>query len=163
MRDDAAVIARLRGAGCVFAEEEARLLAGTARTPAELDFMVSQREQGLPLEQIVGWAEFAGLRILVGPGVFVPPRRSEFLVRVAAGLARQCDASPMRARVIVDLCCGTGALGLAVASELAGADRHSADHAAAAPTDATMRSIERGRADLHAADLDSAAVACARW
>jgi release factor glutamine methyltransferase len=110
MRDDAVVIARLRGAGCVFAEEEARLLASTARTPAELDSMVSQREHGLPLEQIVGWAEFCGLRILVDPGVFVPRRRSEFLVETAVSLAT--TTSP----VIVDLCCGTGALGLGAAT-----------------------------------------------
>lgn len=138
MGDDAAVIARLRGAGCVFAEEEAEVLASAARSSAELDALVERRVAGEPLEQVVGWAEFAGLRILVGPGVFVPRRRSEFLVRVAVGLARRCDASPAQRRVIVDLCCGTGALGLAVAAELAGAD-------------------------LHAADLDPAAVACARW
>jgi len=152
MRDDAAVIARLRGAGCVFAEEEAALIACAARTPAELDDMVGQRVKGLPLEQVIGWAEFRGMRIFVAARVFVPRRRSEFLVEVAAGLARERDAAmspvapaapsaapsaPELARVIVDLCCGTGALGLAVASELGGAE-------------------------LHAADLDPAAVACAR-
>ena len=36
---------------------------------------------------MVGWAEFAGLRVLVDPGVFVPRRRSEFLVAVAVRLA----------------------------------------------------------------------------
>ena len=78
--------------------------------PAELDAMVERRAGGLPLEQVVGWAEFRGLRIFVDPGVFVPRRRSEFLVDTAVSLAR--GAGP---RVIVDLCCGTGALGLAVA------------------------------------------------
>jgi len=151
MRDDGAVIARLRGAGCVFAEEEARLLACTARTPAELDAMVSQRERGLPLEQIVGWAEFHGLEILVDPGVFVPRRRSEFLVDTALSLAT--TASP----VTVDLCCGTGALGLAVATSarLTGAGRTGAGTVAAAGTAAV-------RGELHAADIDPAAVACAR-
>lgn len=138
MGDGAAVIARLRGAGCVFAEEEAAVLTSAARSPAELDAFVRRRVAGEPLEQVVGWAEFAGLRILVGPGVFVPRRRSEFLVRVAAGLARRRDAVRGRRRVIVDLCCGTGALGLAVAADQAGAE-------------------------LHAADVDPAAVACARW
>ncbi len=124
------MVARLRAAGCVFAEEEARLLAAAARTRDELDDMVGQREKGLPLEQVVGWAEFGGLRIAVDPGVFVPRRRSEFLVATAVALA---DAD---GPVIVDLCCGTGALGLAVAARLSGA--------------------------LHAADIDPAAVACAR-
>ena len=42
--------------------------------------MVDRRVAGLPLEHVLGWAEFCGLRIIVGPGVFVPRRRSEFLV-----------------------------------------------------------------------------------
>jgi release factor glutamine methyltransferase len=132
---DQTVIARLRAAGCVWAEDEASLLASAARSPAELDAMVARRAAGEPVEQIVGWAEFCGLRVLVDPGVFVPRRRSEFLVEVAARLA-----GPPRdgaARLVVDLCCGTGALGLAVAAQLDGAE-------------------------LHAAELDPAAVACAR-
>jgi release factor glutamine methyltransferase len=129
---DDQVITRLRGAGCVFAEDEARVIRGAARTPDELESMVRQRVQGLPLEQVVGWAEFCGLRIYVEPGVFVPRLRSEFLVETAVALT-SAQPSP----VIVDLCCGTGALGLAVASK--------ADNS-----------------ELHAADLDPDAVRCAR-
>jgi putative protein-(glutamine-N5) methyltransferase len=128
---DPAVVARLRAAGCVFAEDEARLLAAAAGSQAELDALVERRASGQPLELVVGWAEFRGLRIFVDPGVFVPRRRSEFLVETAISLARGPDP------VIVDLCCGTGALGLAVAVGLGGAE-------------------------LHAADIDAAAVACAR-
>ena len=73
-------MARLRAAGCVFAEEEADLLTVAATTPAELARLVDLRVAGRPLEQILGWAEFCGLRIEVDPGVFVPRRRSEFLV-----------------------------------------------------------------------------------
>src|SRR5215472_14544112 len=135
MATDLAVVARLRAAGCVFAEDEARLLADAAGSPAELDTLVERRVSGLPLEQVVGWAEFCGLRIFVDPGVFVPRRRSEFLVETAVSLAS--GASP----VIVDLCCGTGALGLAVAARLAAAGR---------------------AARLHAADIDPVAAGCAR-
>jgi release factor glutamine methyltransferase len=131
MATNLAVVARLRAAGCVFAEDEARLLADAAGSPAELDALVERRVSGLPLEQVVGWAEFCGLRIFVDPGVFVPRRRSEFLVQTAVSLARR--ASP----VIVDLCCGTGALGVAVAARF-------------------------DDAELHAADIDPAAVRCAR-
>lgn len=131
------IITRLRAAGCVFAEDEARLLISAARTPADLAAMVDRRAVGLPLEHVLGWAEFCGLRIAVDPGVFVPRRRSEFLVRQAASLSGQA-ASPARPRcVIVDLCCGSGALGAALAVVL-------------------------GRAELHAADIDPAATACAR-
>jgi release factor glutamine methyltransferase len=136
--DDAAVVARLRSAGCVFAEEEAALLLSAARSRDELDAFVERRAAGEPVEQVVGWAEFAGLRIAVGPGVFVPRRRSEFLVSVAVGLSVWRADDGGRLPVIVDLCCGTGALGLAVANGLA------------------------GWAELHAADLDPAAAACAR-
>jgi release factor glutamine methyltransferase len=92
--------------------------------------MVERREAGLPLEQVLGWAEFCGLRVAVEPGVFVPRRRTEFLVRQAAALARPGD-------VLVDLCCGSGAVGAALVSAL-------------------------GRAELHAVDVDPAAVSCAR-
>jgi len=157
------VIARLRAAGCVWAEDEASLLASAARSPAELDAMAARRAGGEPLEQIVGWAEFCGLRVLVDPGVFVPRRRSEFLVAVAAGLAgeRRSSAFP----VVVDLCCGTGALGLAVAVRVAGGDDREADQAKPAGgwrAGASFGGIRLGGVDLHAADLDPAAVACAR-
>src|SRR5205823_11633218 len=112
LRTDSVIVNRLRAAGCVFAEDEARLLLAEARTPAELDAMVDRRVAGLPLEQVLGWAEFCGLRIAVEPGVFVPRRRTEFLVRQAAGLA---PAHP----VVVDLCRGSGALGAPLTASLA--------------------------------------------
>lgn len=154
------VTARLRAAGCVFAEDEAAVLIEAARTPAELDALVERRADGEPLEQVVGWAEFCGLRVLVDLGVFVPRRRSEFLVSVAAGLIRSGGAAGLP--VIVDLCCGTGALGLAVAASparRAGRGRAEARHAG--PGDANPV-LERQATELHAADLDPAAVACAR-
>jgi release factor glutamine methyltransferase len=132
----AAIVTRLRAAGCVFAEDEARLLISTARTPADLTAMVDRRAAGLPLEQVLGWAEFCGLRISVEPGVFVPRRRTEFLVRQAAALARDA-AGPAEPVVVVDLCCGSGALGVALTAALDGAE-------------------------LHAADIEPAAVRCAR-
>ncbi|TFV66143.1 putative protein N(5)-glutamine methyltransferase, partial [Blastococcus sp. CT_GayMR20] len=117
---DTAVVARLRAAGCVFAEDEARLLAEAAATPDALTALVGQRVAGLPLEHLLGWAEFCGLRIAVDPGVFVPRRRTELLVREAAARA------PSRP-VVVDLCCGSGAVGAALAAVLDVAELHAAD------------------------------------
>jgi release factor glutamine methyltransferase len=131
-----AVVARLRAAGCVFAEDEARVLISAAREPAELAAMVEQRAAGRPLEHVVGWAEFCGLRIAVDPGVFVPRRRSELLVRLAAEAVSGRDGAGT-VPVVVDLCCGSGAVGAALA--------------------ATVRRVE-----LHAVDIDPVAVACAR-
>src|SRR6266568_493465 len=94
-RSRSVIVTRLRAAGCVFAEDEARLLISAARTPADLAAMVDQRAAGQPLEHVLGWADFCGLRIAVDPGVFVPRRRTEFLVGEAAALARDA-ASPDR-------------------------------------------------------------------
>ncbi|QWF83438.1 putative protein N(5)-glutamine methyltransferase [Amycolatopsis sp. CA-230715] len=128
---ESAIVAVLRGAGCVFAEDEARLLLGSARDEDELARMVRRRTEGVPLEVVVGWVEFHGRRIVVEPGVFVPRRRTELLVRHAVELAGP-------GAVVVDLCCGTGALGAAVEAALG------------------------GRVELHAADIDPVAVRCAR-
>jgi release factor glutamine methyltransferase len=147
----AAVVGRLRAAGCVFAEDEAELIMSAAGSPAEVGAMVDRRVSGLPLEQVIGWAEFCGLRIAVASGVFVPRRRSEFLVRLAASLATRrgspgagdaavpagtaalpgtattAGAAAPAGTVVVDLCCGSGALGVAVAAALGGAELHAAD------------------------------------
>lgn len=128
--DASAVVSRLRTAGCVFAEDEARLLMAQARTPEELAVLVDRRVSGFPLEHVLGWVEFCGRRIAVGPGVFVPRLRTEFLVRQAVALAGPTA-------LVVDLCCGSGAVGAAVRAA-------------------------RPRARVHAADVDPVAVACAR-
>lgn len=131
-----AIVTRLRAAGCVFAEDEARLIIAEAATPAELTVMVDRRAAGLPLEHVLGWAAFRGLRIAVDTGVFVPRRRTEFLAERAATLARP-DGAAARPVVVVDLCCGSGALGVALAAAL-------------------------DPVELHATDVDPAAVRCAR-
>lgn len=132
---DTDLVARLRAAGCVFAEEEAGLLlAAAAETGVELESLVVRRVAGTPLEYLVGWVEFRGLRVAVAPGVFVPRQRTAFLVDEAAALVG-ADS------VVVDMCCGSGALGLALATTLL----------------ADGRSFE-----LSAADIDPTAVECAR-
>lgn len=78
------VSARLRTAGWVYAEEEATLLIAAEFTAEQLALAVERRVAGFPLEHILGWAEFCGLRVAVEPGVFVPRRRTEPLASVAA-------------------------------------------------------------------------------
>lgn len=124
------VVRKLRAAGCVFAEEEARLLIAASNNSTELAKLVDRRIDGFPLEHIIGWADFCGLRIELDPGIFVPRQRTEFLVRQAVALTRPGD-------VVVDLCCGSGALGAALAALIE-------------------------RIELHAVDIDPAAVQCAR-
>jgi release factor glutamine methyltransferase len=121
-------VERLRAAGCVFAEEEAALLHEAATSPEHLEAMITQRVGGLPLEHVVGWAEFCGQRITITKGVFVPRHRTELLVDLAT------DLNPA---TVVDLCCGSGAVGAVLQHRLPGAT-------------------------VYAADIDPAAVTCAR-
>ena len=137
---DPDLVARLRAAGCVFAEDEAALLTeavqGHADATDELEVLADRRVAGEPLEQVLGWAEFAGLRMLLEPGVFVPRRRTELLAAEAARFAAAI-ADEGRTPVVLDLCCGVGAIGAAVAA-----------------------AVER--IELVAADIDPAAVRAAR-
>ena len=92
--------------------------------------MLDRRVSGEPLEHVLGWAEFHGLRVAVEPGVFVPRRRTELLVDQAVALTRP-------GAVVLDLCCGSGAVGAAVQAAV-------------------------GEIELHAVDIDPAAVRSAR-
>jgi release factor glutamine methyltransferase len=122
----------LRAAGCVFAEDEADVLRAAADDEDAMDAMVRRRAAGEPLEQVVGYADFCGIRVSLRPGVFVPRVRSALLVRLGATAARAVNRA-----VVVDLCCGSGALGVAVKAQ-------------------AKQSI------VYAADSDPTAVACAR-
>jgi len=145
------ITARLRAAGCVFAEDEAKLIIGSASTPDELAAMIDRRVAGLPLEHVLGWAEFCGLRIIVGPGVFVPRRRSEFLVSQAVAAVRSGSRS-FRVPVVLDICCGSGALGLAVATQLGMAELHAADIDPGA-CEYARRNLAAIAGDVHEGDL----------
>jgi release factor glutamine methyltransferase len=129
-RADATVA--LRAAGCVFAEDEADMLVSAVPDEPALMDLVRRRATGEPLEQVVGFADFCGVRITLRSGVFVPRVRSELLVRRAVEAALAVEHP-----VVLDLCCGSGALTAAVAARVPGIQ-------------------------LHAADLEPAAVACAR-
>ncbi|OJV58766.1 MAG: hypothetical protein BGO38_15465 [Cellulomonas sp. 73-145] len=118
------VVRRLRAAGCVFAEEEARLLLAEA-PPDRLNAWVDRRVAGEPLEHVLGWALFDGLRVAVGPGVFVPRRRSELLVRQAVAALRSHDED--HRPVVVELCCGAAAVAAAVGHRVPGVELHAAD------------------------------------
>lgn len=106
------------------------MLLAEAGTPADLVAMLASRESGAPLEVVLGWAEFCGLRILVDSGVFVPRRRTALLVQEAIALITPHD-------VVVDICCGSGAIGAVLLKR-------------------------QPRIDLRAVDNHAAAVRCAR-
>ena len=121
----------------MFAEDEAALIHAAAADPDDVRRLVAARVSGLPLEQVLGWAGFDGLRLAIEPGVFVPRRRSLLLVEVAAGHAAAravahaaevgSGTATGRRPVVVDLCCGSGALGAAVLARVPSAEVHGAD------------------------------------
>ncbi|MFB3169681.1 putative protein N(5)-glutamine methyltransferase [Neobacillus sp. 179-C4.2 HS] len=122
------IIDRLRSEGCIFAEAETQLLISQADSIEDLMKMVETRANGVPLEYVLGFTKFCGLRIEVERGVFVPRKRTEFLVQQAKALTHICD-------IVVDLCCGSGAVGAALATDL-------------------------NKIVLHAVDIDPIAVKC---
>lgn len=124
------LVSRLRAAGCVYAEDEAALIKEAATGAADLERLVAARVAGRPLEHLLGWAELDGHRFVVADGVFVPRQRTLLLVDLADQLAPTGG-------IVVDLCCGSGALLAALA-------------------------VRRPDLEGHAADLDPTAVACAR-
>lgn len=126
----------LAAAGVPSAEHDARALAAhalglerlepaLAPTPPAGFFpafaaLVERRCAREPLQHIVGSAAFRYLTLTVRPGVFVPRPETELVAQQAVEEARRLTATG-RAPVVVDLCCGTGAIALAVATEVPGA------------------------------------------
>lgn len=146
------LVARLRAAGCVFAEEEAALLVEAAPDAATLEELVRRRVAGEPLELVLGWVAFDGLRVAIDPEVFVPRQRTTWLVEVAdATLGEHAGDRPA---TVVDLCCGSGALGLALAHRRPGTTLHATDDHPAAVACAA-RNLAQVGGTVHLGDLAS--------
>ncbi|TSE01449.1 putative protein N(5)-glutamine methyltransferase [Skermania sp. ID1734] len=116
----AQLTAELRAAGCVFAEDEARLLLATGLPADDVAALVRRRCAGEPLEYLIGWVDFCGLRIAVEPGVFIPRQRTQFLVSQALSNTRSGS-------IVVDLCCGSGAIGAGIAAGVPGIELYCTD------------------------------------
>lgn len=126
------------------------------------DELVARRARREPLQHLTGTTGFRYLDLSVGPGVFTPRPETEVMTGVAIdelrGLARIGDG-PLR---VVDLCAGSGAVGLAIATEVP--DVHvtavevSADACAYAArnADAVLSAADRGRFDLRHGDIADA-------
>ncbi|HVF33661.1 MAG TPA: HemK/PrmC family methyltransferase [Acidimicrobiales bacterium] len=109
--------------------------------PHRLDGSVRRREEGEPVEWIVGWAPFCGIRVGLRPGVFVPRAQTEVLARAAAALVGPGS-------VAVDLATGSGAIGLVLLA--AGAD------VSATELDPTAVGCARANGlTVHQGDLDA--------
>lgn len=99
---------------------------------------VDQRSRRIPLQHIVGTAAFGPLELAVGPGVFIPRPETEYLLEWASSAAGSMSA-PVR---IVDLCSGSGALAIALATMV-----ESARVTAVEMDDAALKWLRRNVAD----------------
>lgn len=99
--------------------------------PAAFAALVARRAAREPLQHLTGVAAFRHLELAVGPGAFVPRPETEEVAQVAIDEALRVVAERGTA-VVVDLCTGTGAIALAVATEVPGARVHAVELDAAA-------------------------------
>ncbi|MBV9487149.1 MAG: peptide chain release factor N(5)-glutamine methyltransferase [Frankiaceae bacterium] len=145
-------IARLEQAGVPNAAYDARaLLRHATETGADVEELLAAREARTPLQHLIGTTGFRYLELAVGPGVFVPRPESELLVdTVLAAL------DGVSAPVVVDLCAGSGAIGLSVAHEHPSATVHLVERADDAFAWLTRNAAGHERVHLHHADLADA-------
>ena len=152
----ATTVAHLRDAGVPSPEVDARWLVEAATggdprrapdrplAPGEqqvLDELRARRGAREPLQLVIGTAAFRDLELRCRPGVFVPRPETEVLAGLAIEIVRgmQLEERALTGRPVVvhEPCCGTGAVGLAVANEIDGAVVLIADRSDAAVALAT--------------------------
>ena len=78
--------------------------------------LIARREQRIPLQHITGTQEFMGLNFQVNPNVLIPRQDTEILVEEAAKIIRGDNSKAHRRKAwkVLDLCCGSGAIGIAL-------------------------------------------------
>lgn len=161
---------RLRAAGVASPEYDARELlahvAGTTRaglvalsevddeTACAFEGLVARRAAREPLQHLLGTAAFRYVEVAVGPGVFVPRPETEVLAGWGVDRARELAASG-RAPVVVDLCTGSGAVALSLATEVREAEVHAVELDEAAHRWAA-RNLEGSGVDLRQGDMAEA-------
>ena len=100
--------------------------AGEGAPQTRFRALVARRAGREPLQHLTGSAPFRHLELAVGPGVFVPRPETEVVAQVAIDEAHRVAAERGKA-VVVDLCTGSGAIALAVHTEVAGAQVHAVE------------------------------------
>ena len=75
--------------------------------------LVRRRTEGVPLSYLTGRQRFMGIEMLAGPGALIPRKETEIVCRGA--LSKLAGAGACQ---VMDVCCGAGNLGLALATKL---------------------------------------------
>jgi release factor glutamine methyltransferase len=89
------------------------------------DKVVDERARGVPTQYITGHQEFWGLDLLVSPAVLIPRPETEHVVETVLELVK--ELKPPATLKLVDIGTGSGAIALALASELPRAEIHACD------------------------------------
>lgn len=107
------------------------------------DILLKLREGGEPVQYIVGWAPFYGITLDVGKGVFIPRFDTEVMVEHVLNDISTRNWGNRRIRLL-DLCCGTGAVGISAAVECPQIDVTLLDHNFIAVKYATVNALKNG-------------------
>ncbi|MFT4052662.1 MAG: peptide chain release factor N(5)-glutamine methyltransferase [Microbacterium sp.] len=122
------VFGRSRGELAAAALRGAEVPEGAERI-ALFDELIERRAAREPLQHLTGTAPFRHLELRVGPGVFVPRPETEIVAQLAIDALR---ATPDAEPIAVDLGTGSGAIALAMATEVPHARVHAAENEVAA-------------------------------
>jgi release factor glutamine methyltransferase len=122
----------------------------TTEQAHDLDALVARRARREPLQHILGTAAFRYVEVEVGPGVFVPRPETELLAGWAVDRLRGLEAP-----VAVDLCTGSGAIALALATEVPQATVHAVELSETA-CEYARRNLAGSGVDLRCGDIATA-------
>lgn len=111
-----------------------------------LEGYLSRRLRGEPVAYISGIWEFYGVPLEITPDVLIPRADTEVLVDKALELTRQRNAAPR----VLDLCCGSGCIGLAIA--------HTLPESRVVMLDLSRKALEVTRRNIRANGLSARAV-----
>lgn len=110
--------------GITRGEMAAKMMLGTDAPDSfgtAYEALVDRRVRREPLQHLVGSAPFRGLDIVVRPGVFIPRPETEVVAGVVIAEAQRRVGAGLNVDgmvLVVDLCAGSGAIGIAVAHEV---------------------------------------------
>ncbi len=103
-----------------------------------LENMLARRCAGEPVQYILGSADFMGLKFEVSPGVLIPRQDTETLVEAALIALQGAGERPD----VLDLCTGSGCIGLSLASLV--------PHTRVTLSDASREALEIAKKNMHA-------------
>jgi release factor glutamine methyltransferase len=114
----------------------------------EVDEFLKRRAGREPLQYILGYSEFHGIKIKVGPGVLIPRPETELLAEEAIKTVKRKMSKHFMPLRILDLCTGSGCIALAMANEFPTAEVYG--------TDASEDAISYARNNAEINDIENA-------